>query len=410
MLKIVRAKSNTDRRDGSVSRIDRLGLIHTDESRKDSGLFAALTDEGFLRCRGRIGRTGNQLYMDSDGNEWIEHRPEGEVFDPVSMESFEMIILTDDHPPVMITAENVALYQKGHLGSTISRDGKYLIADILITDKDLIRSVMDGEKVELSNGYWTTVNEKEGVCPDTGEAYTKVQTKIQGNHCSVVDEARGGPECSLYTDSKVAVSDGGFTMKQKNKDAKLMIGDKEYEVPDEVAAAMAELQAKCAEMEKPAEDAEMEGEEMEESLDQEEAPEKEAAPSMDALMAKIDMLTARVKSNKFDSTYVDARVNLVTSAQKVLGPACKTDGVPDITLMRQVVKAVQPSMAGKVDKAGPEYVRASYDMAIEGHRKSQDSNRELFSAIANADNASKTNATASFDSMQAKLYGRKELN
>ena len=406
LLQTEHLKSHEDRRD-AVCRTDSLGIIHCDESRKDEGFYAELTPEGFLKAKGRISRTGPQLYTDTEGNEWIEYRPEEEVFSPESIKSFEMSIVTDEHPPEMISSANVSEYQKGTLGNDLERNGKYLEVTILITDKDLITKILNGDKVELSCGYWTVVIDKEGVCPETGTPYNKVQTDILGNHVAVVDEGRAGPECRLYLDSNGAYSTGGLDNMKKNTDAKVMLGDKEFEVPDEVAAKMKELMAKVEELSASPEGDE-EGEEKAMDQEGEEKPEgdeemEEEKLSMDALKAQIDMLKAQVKTQSFDSGKIDARVNLVANARNICDSAFSTEGKKDSQIMAAVVKAVTPSMDLKGKSA--DYIKAAYDMALAAHKKSQDSNRELFGLVANADKSNDLSASKSLDSLRAKMYG-----
>ena len=338
------------------------------------------------------------------GNEWIEYRPEEEVFNPKSMKSFEMIIVTDDHPPEMINVDNVDQYKCGVTGSSVTKEDKYLVVDILITNKDLISKIQNGDKNELSCGYWTTVIDKDGVCPETGTAYKKVQTDIGGNHLSVVEEGRAGPECKLYTDSAVSLNKDlkGFNkMKKISKDGKLMIGEMEFEVPDEVMAYCEELKAKVEEQGAKLSELSAQGDELpmeEKAMDEEEMPAEEKKPeeSMDALKAKIDYLSS--------PTRIDARVNLVTNARSIV-PGLKTDGASDLGLMSAVVNAVTPSMDLKGKSR--DYIKAAYDMALEAHKKNTDSNNELFGVLANADSAP-TGADSKLDAMRAKFYGGKK--
>jgi hypothetical protein len=67
-------------------------------------------------------------------------------------------------------------------------DSDYLLADLLITDKDTIQAVIDG-KVEISLGYdadYTEVSKGKGL-----------QSNIVINHIALVDKGRCGSRCSI---------------------------------------------------------------------------------------------------------------------------------------------------------------------------------------------------------------------
>jgi len=135
--------------------VDYLGEVHFDPERTD-GALAQFTAEGFLRVDARLTRTGVFTYGDAEGNTWGELRSPEEVFDGDSLRSFEMVVLTDDHPQDFVDASNVKEVQVGHVGTDVRKDGDYVIASIVITDPQVIRSIADG-KVELSCGYTAQV-------------------------------------------------------------------------------------------------------------------------------------------------------------------------------------------------------------------------------------------------------------
>ena len=155
--------------------------------------------EGYLICRGvPVARSGTQMYLPSElelppGPEPVPvYRPEGEVFSPACMASFEGKPVTEDHPdlPEGVSAENIRLYQKGHAQNI--RRGKgtqrnLLLADLVITDPETIRHIREGKR-EISCGYTYTLAEENG---------RFVQRDIRGNHIAVVDAGRAGPRVSI---------------------------------------------------------------------------------------------------------------------------------------------------------------------------------------------------------------------
>ena len=150
--------------------------------------------EGYLICRGvPVARSGTQMYLPAEldlppGPEPVPvYRPEGEVFSPACMASFEGKPVTEDHPdlPEGVSAENIRLYQKGHAQNIRRGRGtqrNLLLADLVITDPETIRHIREGKR-EISCGYTYTLAEENG---------RFVQRDIRGNHIAVVDRGRAG--------------------------------------------------------------------------------------------------------------------------------------------------------------------------------------------------------------------------
>ena len=159
-----------------------------------------ITEEGYLQCSAKISRTGIYTYLgyelgDFDNPEKIfkVFRSEAEVFDSNSMQSFANKPVTDNHPQLgFVDVGNYQEIAKGFSMSEIKKDSRYLIADLLITDKDLIEKIKLG-KVEVSNGYNCDLVKENGTSFD-GQEYQYVQKNIQGNHIAVVDMGRAGAE------------------------------------------------------------------------------------------------------------------------------------------------------------------------------------------------------------------------
>ena len=154
------------------------------------------TGEGFLICRNvPIARTGMQQYLGREigfeTDKVLEvWRPESEVFDPAAMASFEGKPVTNDHPTELVTPDNVALYEMGHIqnvrrGSRAFSD--FLLGDLHIHDAELIKAVRNGKR-QISCGYECEYVEEDG------KIY---QTNIRGNHVAVVDEGRAGAKAAI---------------------------------------------------------------------------------------------------------------------------------------------------------------------------------------------------------------------
>jgi hypothetical protein len=159
-------------------------------------------ENGWLRANATIARIGIQKYQKADGTTYSELRLPEEVFNKESMDSFSMVPVTDNHPNEPLNAQNTKLYQVGQIGENVERDGDLLRAKILLTNSEVIKKVMSGEKVQLSNGYMADVEPTPGVYK--GEHYDSIQRNIRGNHVALVHQARGGPELRVRLDSLLA--------------------------------------------------------------------------------------------------------------------------------------------------------------------------------------------------------------
>lgn len=367
---------HTDTNARVVNRVDRLGVIHTDPKRTD-GVLAKRTPEGFLRVDARLTRVGVFRYADHSGQEWGELRTEEEVFNADALRSFEMVVLTNDHPDEFVTEANVRDVQIGHVGSDVRRDGDFVAASILVTDAEAIREIEAG-KVELSCGYTARVVQDSGVSAD-GTPFHARQTQIRGNHVALVSQGRAGPACALKVDGGAIQLEpqGKNTMTKEALDTvKVLLDGKDYAIHPDVAAHIDNLTSTVDALRgdlKAAEELAVE-------------TKTDAAPDA-ALLARVDALESELRRTRAEaSERVDARVNLITKAREVLGGEFKTDGVADADIMRAVVLHVAPDLKDRLDanKDSAGYLRASFDAACESHARGAESVTTLTTAAFNA--------------------------
>ena len=365
--------------DGStVTRIDRLGEIHFDPERQDGMLARVDAGTGFLRVDAKISRTGVQLYSDADGNTWGEYRDPVEVFHPDALRSFEMSVLTNDHPAEFVTARNVKDVQVGHAGSDVRRDGIHVAASIVVTDADTIAAIKKG-KTELSCGYTATLVRDTGATPE-GATFAARQTNIRGNHVAIVDHGRAGPECRLL----LARGDA-FNITQKANmpheeitidTVKVDIEGQSFDVAPEVAKALA---AKA--------DAGLPFDTDKDEDEEDNMPNKNDTGDLVAMQAKIDALEADATSRRdSEGARIDARVALVTDAREILGSDAKTDGATDDAIRRAVIVKVNPGLKDRLDanKNDAGYLRASFDACLDLHRSRTDAVEETGRVIFDA--------------------------
>jgi hypothetical protein len=342
------------------------------------------------------------LYEDEDGNQWGELRLAEDYLTPQVIDAWKLASLTNDHPEVFVTPDNWSEYAVGTLGSNVraSADAKGTLADIAVNDAATIAAVKAGKK-GLSCGYGCTLVEESGEY--NGVAYKFRQTKPEPNHVSVVDEPRGAG-CEFIVDGVRSVrprpqaEQPNEDEKNMKKDAKIMIGEAEHEVPDEVAAMVAELKAKVEEQ--GAKLAELAaGGDAEEPVPPpvaaEEAPmaDSKAKPkaqpedrfSNDALAVRLAMLeeqnrklTADAAAGRDIGQRVSARVRLVADAAKVLGPKVALDEKSDRDIKIAVVAEVTPVAAKLLtEDSTDKTIDVAYSQALEFHARSQDSSAQL---------------------------------
>lgn len=181
------------------------------------------TPEGFLICKDvPISRTGEMQYLakelrlDGDPERPVTVvREESEVFSPAAMASFEGKPVTDGHPPDNLTPETAGGYAKGHV-QNVRRAGSRTIADLHLTDPNLISEVKNGVKREISCGY-TAMYEPVG-----DGRYRQIN--IQGNHVAVVPTGRAGRDVAIRDAAPAAKNERRPIMRSKKQGLLAMFG------------------------------------------------------------------------------------------------------------------------------------------------------------------------------------------
>lgn len=218
-----------------------------------------LTPEGYLICLNvPIARTGTQQYLrselgllDGDTNDVVDvMRTEAEVFAAATIASFEGKPVTDDHPPVSVTAENIVAYGNGHAQNIRRGTGEesdLLLADLIINAPKLIQEIQNGRR-EISCGY-----DCEYAQDDQGRLY---QTSIRGNHVAVVSAGRAGHRVAIKDSEESNSKDSkkkergkpkmAITKNNPSFVARLFSRAVKDMEPEEVAEAVDEIQQAAA--------------------------------------------------------------------------------------------------------------------------------------------------------------------
>jgi hypothetical protein len=159
------------------------------------------TPQGGIRLPATLTRTGVFEYRRADGSVSRELRHPDDVFHADAIESFANAPLTVGHVPA-VNPDNWGAVAVGHVVGTPKRDGTFLAAECSINRRDAIQQVEGGKLKELSCGYEVELDPTSGEYE--GQKYDAIQRKIQGNHVALLPEGwgRAGPDVKLRTDSQ----------------------------------------------------------------------------------------------------------------------------------------------------------------------------------------------------------------
>ncbi len=307
---------------------------------------------GSLRVDGVLTRTGVFKYRQADGTIRREYRPAEEVFNADSMESFSMVPVTDDHPPVAITSENAKEYSVGAVGESVRRDGNLMVAAMVVFDASAVDKI-EGGKHALSNGYAVEIDETSGISPD-GEPYDAIQRKIRGNHVALVDDARAGDVARVRMDGVAVMIETGSAEPQKRNDSSMN--------EEQLKAKIAELIVEKAELTGNLEAATKRADTAEADRDAEKARADKAEK-------------ARDDAADGESGRIRARVELENRSSTVLGDDFKTDGKDgepksNRELQIEVIEKIDGEFESK--EKSDDYIQARFDRACEVEKKSGD--------------------------------------
>lgn len=227
----------------------------TNLARYDKGVVPGetiITDEGYVKARAIVTRCGVLLYKNADGTVRKELRHPDDVLVPESLESIKMIPVVNGHPAErLVNADNAKRLAIGYTGELVEQQLPYIVANLLVTDKNAVEEIKGKVKNELSLGY--TVD----LIPDSGsyygEPYEYRQTNIRYNHLALVDQARAGPEARIALDG----NDAEEILKEEAEVAnkkKVKIDAEEYMLEDDAAQGIEDLMKKHEELKKAHED------------------------------------------------------------------------------------------------------------------------------------------------------------
>ncbi len=306
-----------------------------------------VTDEGFLVIeKARIARTGIQDYFagelgltDRDHMDIVKVlRPAEEVFKDESMKTFANKPITNTHPEGgIINSSNAKTFTVGFTGSSVTRDGDFLIADLTITDIHMIEDIEAGRK-QISNGY------RSGLVETKDEGAEFKQIDIKGNHIAIVDTGRCGPACKVTDEDNINPKKGDNKMP-------LLIDGIPFQTDDvALIAAVNKL-----------EESKTKVTDSISTIETEHAKEVSALTSdRDKLQAKVDDAVNNTLTPQQLDEYADKRASVIAVAVRVIGDKFSKEGKDCEQIRKEVVQKDAPDFDLK-DKS-QDYIDARFDM------------------------------------------------
>lgn len=157
---------------------------------------------GAIRVPAALTRIGVLEYPDVSYPSGVrrELRSPKEVFSQRHLDAYRGVAVTDLHPTAGVDPSSWSTLARGHVCDDVRVDGDKVVANLVISDADLIEKIERGERREVSGGYFCELKNTPGVWE--GEPYDAVQTNLQPNHVAIGGRGWGrcGPEVRLLLD------------------------------------------------------------------------------------------------------------------------------------------------------------------------------------------------------------------
>lgn len=189
---------------------------------------------------------GSQISPDLEPNTiYNVYRPEEELANPETIDSFKLLPWTDEHS--MLGGDKEAGYMPaekkgihGVTGQEVYFEGGYLKANLKVFSEKLADLIESGKK-ELSIGYRCLYEIVSGFY--NGVKYDAIQRNIRGNHLALVDEGRAGPDVAVLDHFKFTVDSRNLIM-PKMKDAAAKDADITLEsLAEKIEECMSKIEA-----------------------------------------------------------------------------------------------------------------------------------------------------------------------
>jgi len=220
------------------------------DSQQESESAREIDINGFIEIKGNpISKVGVFPYSGAQIDGSLEpdkiysiYRPEEELSNEETIESFKLLPFTDDHAMLGTADEGMMPAEKkgvhGVIGENVYFDDGYLKGNIKIFSEKLANLINEGKR-ELSIGYRCLYDMTPGVF--NGERYDGIQRSIRGNHLALVDEGRSGHDVSVLDHFKFTVDSRELNMPDLKEQGSEYIQDEGMSL-EQCAAAIKHLQ------------------------------------------------------------------------------------------------------------------------------------------------------------------------
>ena len=272
------------------------------------------TPQGFLKVPGFATRVGVFSYLDASGTLRRELRHPDDVFAPESLATLKNAPVTLEHPPEMVTPENIKEYMMGYTTDRVEVNRDLVETDLIIAEEEAITAVEGGLR-ELSSGYLADLDEEVGTY--NGAPYTHRQKNIVYNHLALVKHGRAGPEVRLRLDSADAVmqDDGNKGSEEGSGDTKeIVISGRTLELPKWAADIWESMEQKFDPM--MAQKKQMEADQMAEQKKDVDVAQKGVSPQVPVDQMAKDGKSAGAKTDDEASPGVKAAKGLDAEEEK----------------------------------------------------------------------------------------------
>jgi len=320
------------------------------------------TSQGFLRAPARVTRTGVLTYHRADGTVVRELRRPDSVFAADSLATLADAPVTDLHPRDMLSPANAKQLAVGHVSGASARAdaGRFVEAQLVITDAAMIAAIEAGNRSEVSCGY--TCDLLHGAGTFNGEHYDAEQKNIVYNHVGIGPRnwGRAGAEVALRLDSKTpddfALGEGAaraVLTDEPKRDSMDLVTVRIDGIEAQVSPTTAQI--------------------LQRTLDTRDAAVRDAASKLTDLQKRFDAQQAELDATKtqlaqaadpkrFD-TALRERLELLDRARPVLGRDFKLDAKTP----REIKEAALEKMkaGGKLSERSDSYVDALFDLTVD---------------------------------------------
>ena len=175
------------------------------------------------------------------------YRPDSELNNPETLNSFKLIPLVNDHTMLgagyATSAEEKGVH--GSTGENVVFENGILYATLRIFSTTL-KHLIDNAKKDISAGYKCMYEKSSGFF--NGTSYDYIQRNIRGNHLALVHEGRCGSEVSVldtmaFDHFDLALDKGEEKMADEKKEAPAAEKEEKKEAPAKDSEAPAEKEA-----------------------------------------------------------------------------------------------------------------------------------------------------------------------